>query len=89
NAYFDSMMYTTSMDLQTIQLFLKKVITDPSMARSLGNSAAAAIPDQAVKITPQSIKFATMTVTALPIIMIYPFLQKYFVKGITMGSVKG
>lgn len=89
NAYFDSMMYTNSIELQTIQLFLKKVITDPSMAASLTTSVASAVPDQAIKLTPQSIKLSTMIVTALPIIMIYPYLQRYFVKGVTIGAVKG
>ncbi|QTH43150.1 carbohydrate ABC transporter permease [Cohnella sp. LGH] len=89
NSYFDSMMYTNSQWLQTIQLFLKKVITDPSVAGSLSSAAAAAVPDQAVKLTPQTIKLATMTVTAIPIVLTYPFLQKYFVKGFTMGAVKG
>ncbi|MEG1874572.1 MAG: carbohydrate ABC transporter permease [Angelakisella sp.] len=89
NSYFDSMMYTSSIELQTIQLFLKKVITDPSVARSLSAAAATTIPEQAVKMTPQTIKLATMMVTAIPIVIIYPFLQKYFVKGVTMGAVKG
>jgi len=89
NSYFDSMMYTNSQSLQTIQLFLKKIITDPSVARSLSTAAVAAVPDQAVKLTPQTIKLATMIVTAAPIVMTYPYLQKYFVKGFTMGAVKG
>lgn len=89
NSYFDSMMYTTSSDLQTIQLFLKKIITDPSVSASLGASASAAMPTEATSMTPQSIKLATMIVTALPIVLVYPFLQKHFVKGITMGAVKG
>lgn len=89
NTYFDSMMYTSSPELQTIQLFLKRIITDPSAARSLTTTAVSAVPDQAVKLTPQSIKLATMVVTALPIIMVYPYLQKYFVKGVTIGAVKG
>lgn len=89
NSYFDSMMYTNSPELQTIQLYLKKVITDPSMSKSLGSAAAAVIPGQAVTLTPQVVKLATMVVTALPVICVYPFLQKYFVKGVTMGSVKG
>ncbi len=89
NAYFDSMMYTSSQELQTIQLFLKKVITDPSAAGSLSSSAAASLPSEVSTMTAQSIKFATMTVSALPIVVLYPFLQKYFTKGITMGSVKG
>ncbi|MEF9880591.1 MAG: carbohydrate ABC transporter permease, partial [Clostridia bacterium] len=89
NAYFDSMMYTSSQNLQTIQLFLKKVITDPSFSTSVGASAAATMPDQAYKVTPHTIKLATMMVTALPVIAVYPFLQKYFVKGVTIGAVKG
>ncbi len=88
NSYFDSMMYTASDSLQTIQLFLKKVITDPAAAQGLG-SAALSIPTQAASITPQVVKLATMVVAALPIVCIYPFLQRYFVKGVTMGAVKG
>ena len=81
NSYFDSMMYTSSQELQTIQLFLKKVITDPSVSRGLGSAATIAIPDQAATLTPQVVKLATMVVTALPVVCIYPFLQRYFVKG--------
>ena len=89
NSYFDSMMYTSSQELQTIQLFLKKVITDPSVSRGLGSAATIAIPDQAATLTPQVVKLATMVVTALPVVCIYPFLQKYFVKGVFVGSIKG
>lgn len=89
NSYFDAMMYTTSQDLQTIQLFLKKVITDPSIARGLGSAATISIPDQATTLTPQVVKMATMVVTALPVVCVYPFLQRYFVKGVTIGAVKG
>lgn len=89
NSYFDSMMYTSSMELQTIQLFLKKMITDPGSASGLASSAAMAIPEAARKVTPQTIKLAAMIVTSLPIICVYPFLQKYFVKGMTVGAVKG
>lgn len=89
NSYFDSMMYTSSQELQTIQLFLKKVITDPSVSKGLGSAASISIPDQAITLTPQVVKLATMVVTALPVVCVYPFLQKYFVKGVTMGAVKG
>lgn len=89
NSYFDSMMYTSSPELQTIQLFLKKIITDPGAAGGLASSAAMAIPDAARKVMPQTIKLAAMVVTSVPIICVYPFLQKYFVKGMTVGAVKG
>ena len=49
----------------------------------------ASIPDQAATLTPQVVKLATMVVTALPVVCIYPFLQRYFVKGVTVGAVKG
>ncbi|MFI3257761.1 MAG: carbohydrate ABC transporter permease [Spirochaetales bacterium] len=89
NSYFDSMMYTASQDLQTIQLFLKSIITDPGSANALAGGSAMAIPESARKITPQTIKLAAMIITSAPIICAYPFLQKYFVKGISLGSVKG
>lgn len=89
NSYFDSMMYTYSNYLQTIQLYLKKVITDPSMSNGIGTSIAQQLPGAAQRITPQTIKMATMVVTAAPVIIVYPFVQKYFVKGVTIGAVKG
>ncbi|MBE7028245.1 MAG: ABC transporter permease, partial [Ruminococcaceae bacterium] len=39
--------------------------------------------------TPETVKAATLVVTTVPIIMVYPFLQKYFIKGVTLGAVKG
>lgn len=89
NAYFDSMMYTADPALQTIQLYLKKVITDPAVSSGLGAQAGRAVPAAAGKITAQSVKLAAMTITALPVVAVYPFLQKYFVKGMTIGAVKG
>lgn len=89
NSFFDSLMYTSSNSLQTIQLYLKKVITDPSVAGGLGSQVAMIVPDSAAKITAQSVKMAAMMVTALPVVAIYPFLQKYFVQGMTIGAIKG
>ncbi|MNF03308.1 hypothetical protein D3C80_2025980 [compost metagenome] len=40
-------------------------------------------------VTSQSVKLATMVVTTLPIVFVYPFLQRYFVKGMMIGSIKG
>jgi putative aldouronate transport system permease protein len=89
NSYFDSMLYTNSQSLQTIQYYLRKVITDPSASTSLGIQAARSLPEVAYRVTPQTIKLAAMMVTALPVTAIYPFLQRYFVKGMMIGSVKG
>ena len=82
-------MHPTSKTVHLIQLYLKKVITDPSVAAGMGATAARVVPDAAAKITAQSVKLAAMAVTALPVVAVYPFLQKYFVKGMTIGAVKG
>lgn len=89
NSYFDSMLYTSSPSLQTIQYYLRKVIVDPAMSNSMGARSVQQIPESARKITPQTIKLAAMMITSLPIILIYPFLQKYFAKGMLIGSIKG
>ena len=89
NAYYDSMMYTTSDSLQTIQFFLMRIITQYNIAAGIGVSAAANIPDHAKKVAPETIKLAMMMITIGPIILLYPFLQKYFIKGVYIGSIKG
>ncbi len=89
NGYFDSLMYTSSRELQTIQLFLRRIITDAGTAQGLASQTAQEIPEIAREVTPDTIKLAAMVVTALPILIVYPFLQKYFAKGVMIGSIKG
>ncbi|MDF2987094.1 MAG: transporter permease [Eubacterium sp.] len=88
NSWFDSYLYTSTDKLQTLQLYLYKTITQFSEAgldmfrASLGARAEASI-------TALSVQCATIIVAITPIILIYPFLQKYFTKGLVMGAVKG
>lgn len=89
NAYYDSMMFTTDTNLQTIQYFLMRIITKFNVAAGIGASASANIPDHAKKLSPETIKLAMMMITVGPIILLYPFLQKYFIKGVYIGSIKG
>ncbi|WP_217592063.1 carbohydrate ABC transporter permease [Cohnella sp. GbtcB17] len=87
--WFDTYMYTSgSQELSTLQGVLVKILmetqiqsTDPTQAARLEQSGAI--------LTPEVIKMATITITTVPIVMIYPFLQKYFVGGLTVGAVKG
>lgn len=85
NDYFTGMIYTNKESLQPIQTYLYKIVAQSSAS----NAAAAATGTVNRTITSQSIKFATMVVTTLPIVCVYPFLQKYFVKGMLVGSIKG
>ncbi|MNP74917.1 hypothetical protein D3C76_1718710 [compost metagenome] len=80
------MIYINNTDLQPIQTYLYRVV-----AQSSSNQMMTAVQGSAgtKTVTSQSIKLATMVVTTLPIVFVYPFLQKYFVKGMMIGSIKG
>jgi putative aldouronate transport system permease protein len=85
NDYFTAVIFTNNVDLQPIQTFLYRIV-----ALSGSNQIASVVPDNIVrKVTSQSVKLATMIVTTAPIVVVYPFLQKYFVKGFMIGSIKG
>ncbi|NUU59430.1 carbohydrate ABC transporter permease [Paenibacillus agri] len=85
NDYFTGMIYINNPNLQPIQTFLYRVV-----AQSSSNQMISAMPTGVSKnITSQSLKLATMIVTTAPIVVVYPFLQKYFVKGFMIGSIKG
>lgn len=87
NAFFDSMLFTTKPELQTIQLLLMKIIRSRDGATKLAEMGASV--SQAANTTSVTIQLATMIVATVPIILVYPFLQRYFVSGLTIGSVKG
>lgn len=89
NSFYDSLVFTTSNELQTIQLFLYRIMSNTSEAAGMARAAAMAVPPGVRKPSSETIKLATMMVTTVPIIISYPFLQKYFIKGVMIGSVKG
>ncbi|WHY02839.1 carbohydrate ABC transporter permease [Neobacillus sp. DY30] len=92
NSWFDVFLYNSSVpELSTLQYELMKILqnSNASMSGKTAADAFASSNSSANSVTPTSIR-ATMTIIAsLPIIMVYPFLQKYFVKGLTLGGVKG
>ncbi|HIY11343.1 MAG TPA: carbohydrate ABC transporter permease [Candidatus Anaerofilum excrementigallinarum] len=80
NSWFNALMYLPrSRDLFPLQLILREVL--------ISNAEVAA--GDGVDFLGESIKYATIIVSTVPILCIYPFVQKYFVKGVMMGSVKG
>lgn len=90
NSWFDVFLYTSSrLDLSTLQYELQKVLHSTSTnAAGTAADAFAKAEGGGPNVTPTTIR-ATMTIVAsVPIIMVYPFLQKYFVKGMTLGGVK-
>lgn len=84
NNYFDSMYYVMNNDLFTLQYVLKIMVNELSVQ---DNDLIP--PSQLEKLTPTVISYAAIIVTTLPVLFVYPFLQKQFAKGFMLGSLKG
>jgi ABC-type glycerol-3-phosphate transport system permease component len=86
NAYFDAMMYLKSQRLYNIQLILRNAIANiQGMLNSTGDLS---LQEQTLAVGEAS-KYAIIVASMLPVLIIYPFVQKYFIKGIMIGAIKG
>lgn len=85
--WFSGVFYVKREALIPIQTLLQKVMNDTNMVEQFGLAANGTGALQT--ITPYSIKLAIVVITVIPIVLVYPFLQKYFIKGMMLGSVKG
>ncbi len=86
NDYFTGVMYINDAELQPIQTYLYRIIASASASKTVVAMPAGVTAQQ---VSSQSVRLATMVVTTFPIMCVYPFLQKYFVKGMLIGSIKG
>ncbi|WP_420831136.1 carbohydrate ABC transporter permease [Paenibacillus artemisiicola] len=83
NGFMDALMYITNPKLYPIQLKLYQVVMN-----SMTNDPLSTQGDQLVAIMPESIKAASIMFATVPILIVYPWLQKYFISGAMLGSVK-
>lgn len=88
NSWFDAFIYINNDKLMPLQTILMRIINQSQAAQSAKDVASQVTGGKTVEVTPESIRYATMVIAIGPIILIYPFLQKYFVKGVLIGSVK-
>lgn len=84
NSWFDAMVYVPNTKLQPLQLVLQNVL---KQAFGLANMRML-VQSSEVKVTAEAVQMATLIIATVPILMIYPFVQRYFVKGIMIGAVK-
>ncbi|GMX60128.1 carbohydrate ABC transporter permease [Paenibacillus elgii] len=84
NNFFSAMLYLRSSDLFPLQVVLRNIVL-----QGASNSSEATNIGGDTLLIDESLKFATIIVSTLPILMVYPFLQKYFAKGAMIGSIKG
>ena len=85
NGYFGPMIYLTDQNLYPLQLFLRQILLQNDM-QGVDISAAAVAEQQE---TAQLIKYGVIIVSTVPMMILYPFVQKHFVKGVMIGSIKG
>jgi putative aldouronate transport system permease protein len=84
NAWFDSLIYITDNDKQVLQVVMRRIVLEGT-----SNMMDFRSDDPLATVNPEMVKAATVMVTVLPIVLTYPFLQKYFIKGVLVGSLKG
>ena len=88
NAWFDAMIYITDENLKPLQLILHDLSVDANLGYS-ANAGAGSVTDLASRVSTRSLRMCITVIGTVPILCEYPFLQKYFVKGVYVGAVKG
>lgn len=84
NTWFNAMLYLRSRSRFPLQLVLREILISNSVS-----SMTSGLPADTSAPIGESIKYATMMVATIPVLLIYPLLQKYFVKGVMVGAIKG
>jgi len=89
NSWFDTYLYNSlNESLTTLQYELMKILQNTSMGSTDANSMRGNTEQLAKMVSPDSIKMAITMVTVVPIILVYPFVQRHFIQGMTLGAVK-
>ncbi|MBO4297775.1 MAG: carbohydrate ABC transporter permease [Clostridia bacterium] len=87
NAWFNAVIYLRDSGRFPVQLWLRTIVLQNQVRDLVEGSGA--VDTEAENLVADTIKFAVIVVAVLPILCVYPFVQKYFVKGVMVGSVKG
>ena len=86
NSFFNGLIYVTDIKLYTLQVILRDILIS---GQSVDPSSMDPDALEMMKQIARTIKYGVMIVSSLPVLIMYPFVQKYFVKGVMIGSVKG
>lgn len=88
NDYFQALIYITDRELFPLQLFLREILIINQMTSAQQNVATDSTMTEML-LAAESVKYAVIVVASLPVMVIYPFVQRYMLSGITVGAVKG
>lgn len=87
NDWFQASLYIHEQNLYPLQFYLYNLLMSAQMLKEMANVAMSA--DSSLQVPSEAIKMATALIVTGPILLLYPFVQKYFVTGLTIGAVKG
>ena len=88
NDYFQALIYVTDRELFPLQLFLREILIINQMTSAQQNVATDSTMTEML-LAAESVKYAVIVVASVPVMVIYPFVQRYMLSGITVGAVKG
>ncbi|MBQ8081747.1 MAG: carbohydrate ABC transporter permease [Clostridia bacterium] len=89
NNYMNCLLYTNSTSLQVLPLYLRSVLASAASNALSAAGNLSSLGEASKVLTEETVKMTTVAVSVIPILIIYPFLQRYYTKGITIGAVKG
>jgi putative aldouronate transport system permease protein len=87
NAWFDVILYNSNGKFDTLQVYLRRLLLDVESISQIKDQQM--LYNKYKQLSPLTLRAATSIIVLVPILMVYPFLQKYFIGGLTIGSVKG
>ena len=87
NEYFNALLYITDKAKQPLQVILRDILISNELTEMMGNVNQ--LNSETRAMIAEGMKYSTIVLSSLPMILLYPFFQKYFVKGVMVGSVKG
>lgn len=88
NSWFPALLYLGDESKYPVQMFLRKMVVDGNIGSMYQGSEIGALLSSG-QVNPRNMQMAVIMLTVLPILCVYPFVQKYFVKGVMIGAIKG
>ncbi len=90
NDWFTSLIYIRNKDLYTLQYLLQRILREAEFVKNIARDMPSGIDiDQISNVPTESMRFAMAIIAAGPMLVVFPFFQKYFTRGLTIGAVKG
>ena len=89
NSYFSAMIYLTSRTKYPLTIFLREILVLGQFTQGLESSLSSSELESMMAERAELMKYALVVVSCLPMMILYPFVQKFFVRGVMIGAIKG